>query len=172
MSGYWAAEGRISRAPVEGGVEISAEAYADARAAMIAGQEVTVIGGEMVVRGRQPSPAHEWMEGEWVDTTPEPPAPTPEQIIDAYRLAIQAHVDAAAQGRDYNDGNALAGYIASTVPQWAAEALAFVAWRDEVWAYAYTELAKVTTEPPEREVPSIENFIGELPAIEWPQQEG
>lgn len=86
--------------------------------------------------------------------------------VEAFRLAIQAHVDAQAQGRRYDNGNSLASYVASTNPEWAAEAQAFVAWRDAVWFYAYTELDAVMAG--EREQPTIEDFIGELPEIVWP----
>lgn len=85
----------------------------------------------------------------------------------SFRDAIQAHVDAVARSRNYGDGNALASYATSTVAQWAAEAQAFVAWRDAIWLYAYSELAKV--EAAERTIPSVDDFIAELPAIEWPQ---
>lgn len=40
-----------------------------------------------------------------------------------------------------------------------------VAWRDAVWLYAYAELDKVMAS--EREQPSVDEFIGELPVIEW-----
>lgn len=86
--------------------------------------------------------------------------------VEDYRLAIQAHVDAAAQSRSYDSGTSLASYVASTNPQWAGEAAAFVAWRDAVWAYAYAELDKVVSA--EREQPTIAAFIGELPLIDWP----
>lgn len=83
-----------------------------------------------------------------------------------YANAIQAHVDATAQGNGYADGVALAGYSTSTVPAWSAEAQAFIAWRDQVWVYAYTELAKV--QGGQREAPTIAGIIGELPSIVWP----
>lgn len=83
-----------------------------------------------------------------------------------FQRAIQQHVDQTARERDYSDGAALAGYVASTVEPWAGEASAFVAWRDAVWLYAFTELTKVQNG--ERTVPSVAEFIGELPAIEWP----
>lgn len=86
--------------------------------------------------------------------------------VAAFQTAIQAHIDAAAVSRRYNDGNALAGYVASTNSQWAAEATAFVSWRDQVWAYSYAELDKVQSG--EREQPTAEAFIAELPAIAWP----
>ena len=86
--------------------------------------------------------------------------------VEVYRLAIQNHVDETARARRYDSGVSFASYVASTDPVWAAEAQAFVAWRDAVWLYAYAELDKVMEG--EREAPSVEGFIGELPAIEWP----
>ncbi|MFC3074728.1 hypothetical protein [Shinella pollutisoli] len=86
--------------------------------------------------------------------------------LHAFEEAIQAHVDATARERTFRDGVTLASYVASTNPQWAAEAQAFVAWRDGIWAYAYGELAKV--QDGIREQPAIEDFLTELPAIVWP----
>lgn len=83
-----------------------------------------------------------------------------------YAAAIQAHVDGAARSRGYHDGFALAGYVTSTVPTWADEAAAFIAWRDAVWSYAYGELAKV--QAGERAQPTILELVGELPGISWP----
>lgn len=107
--------------------------------------------------------------------------PDPAQIITAeqkaaeaqatlqeqFRAAIQSYVDALAKGRNYDNGNSLASYVASTNAQWAAEAQAFVAWRDAVWFHAYAELEKVMAGG--REIPTIEDFISELPAIAWPE---
>ncbi|UNK36579.1 hypothetical protein MNR02_08630 [Shinella sp. H4-D48] len=87
-------------------------------------------------------------------------------IISDYEDAIQAHVDDSARSRQFRDGVTLASYTASTNPQWASEAAAFVAWRDAVWAYSYTELAKV--QAGQREQPTVDDFLMELPAIIWP----
>ena len=86
--------------------------------------------------------------------------------VETYRKAIQSLIDGKAQEKQYDDGNSLASYVNSTVPEWAAEAQAFVVWRDQVWAYALTELAKVKSG--EREQPSVDEFLAELPAFEWP----
>jgi hypothetical protein len=48
----------------------------------------------------------------------------------------------------------------------AGGGLAFIAWRDEVWGYAYAELAKVMAG--ERERPTVEELIGELEPLDWP----
>lgn len=93
-------------------------------------------------------------------------AAAPRPTLDDYENAIQSVVDATAKEKLFRDGVTLASYTASTNPQWAAEAAAFVAWRDAVWAYAYAELAKV--QAGEREQPSPADFLTELPAIVWP----
>ncbi|MGD9921441.1 MAG: hypothetical protein AB7V13_08345 [Pseudorhodoplanes sp.] len=97
---------------------------------------------------------------------PEPAAPatlTPEQ----FQRAIERHVDSVAAQRGYSSAVSLASYVASSVPQWAAEAEVFVAWRDAVWVYALAELAKVMAA--ERSAPeTAEAFITELPSIAWP----
>lgn len=87
--------------------------------------------------------------------------------LDDFRRAIQAHIDTTAQLRSYDSGVTCASYVGSTNPDWAAEATAFVAWRDAVWGFAYAELAKV--EAGMRPQPSIAEFLGELPALTWPQ---
>lgn len=83
-----------------------------------------------------------------------------------YESAIQETVDQTARQMQFRDGVTLASYTASTNTQWAAEAIAFVAWRDAVWAHAYAELAKVQTG--QREQPTIDEFIAGLPKIAWP----
>lgn len=93
------------------------------------------------------------------------PAPPPPTISD-FAAAVQSHIDDAARSRGYNDSVSLASYVNSILPQWAAEASAFVAWRDAVWIYAHTELSKV--QGGLREVPTVAELIEELPAIVWP----
>jgi len=46
---------------------------------------------------------------------------------------IDQHIEARAQTLGYNSAAHLAGYAASTVPDWAAEAQRFIAWRDAAW---------------------------------------
>ena len=111
------------------------------------------------------------VEGEYDDGIVPPPEPTPEEIraaqIAAFRRAVQAYVDATAQSRDYDSGNSLASYTASTVEAWRAEAEAFVAWRDAVWSDVIERLAQVEAgdvEPPE----SPDALIASLPDIDWP----
>lgn len=86
--------------------------------------------------------------------------------VEQFRSAIQTMIDSHAQSRRYDSGNSLATYVTSSNPDWAAEAQALVLWRDAVWAYAYAELDKVMAG--EREQPSVEAFIDELPPLVWP----
>lgn len=90
----------------------------------------------------------------------------PETVAD-YAAAIEAHIDTVAKGRAYSGAVSLASYLASTNPQWAAEAQAFVAWRGAVWIYAYAEMDKVLSA--QRPQPTIPELIAELPAITWPE---
>lgn len=84
----------------------------------------------------------------------------------AFAAAIQQHIDGVAAERGYGSGVSLASYAASTVPAWAAEAAAFIAWRDAVWGYAYAELDRVARG--ERAHPTIAGLIAELPPMAWP----
>lgn len=96
----------------------------------------------------------------------EPAPPTPPVTVDTYRAAIRAHVDTTARRRSYDSAVTCASYVNSTFAVWAAEGSVFVAWRDAVWAHAYTELAKV--EAGQRPQPTVEAIVAELPEIEWP----
>lgn len=89
------------------------------------------------------------------------PAPTQAD----YSQAIQAHIDGVARSRNYADGVALTSYTVSTIPAWAAEAQAFAAWRDAVWASAYTTLASVLAG--QQPQPTMSELIGSLPEIAW-----
>ena len=94
------------------------------------------------------------------------PVKRAEIAMKLFEEAIEAHIEATAAERDYSSATRLASYVASTKPAWKAEAEAFVAWRDDVWEYVFAELAKV--QAGEREEPTVEAFIAELPAITWP----
>jgi hypothetical protein len=88
---------------------------------------------------------------------PEPPEPITAEQAEA---AIQGHIDATARARGYRSGDACATYATSTNAAWQAEALAFVAWRDAVWALAFT------TDPSGFE--NTGDVIAALPAMVWP----
>jgi len=90
-----------------------------------------------------------------------------DDVKQRFSAAIQDMLDTAAQSRRYDSGTTIATYVNSTNPQWAAEAQAFVAWRDAVWAYAYSELERVMRG--ERDLPTVPDFLAELPVITWPE---
>lgn len=90
----------------------------------------------------------------------------PGELAGSYRIAVQAHIDATAQERQYDSGLSIATYAISAVERWAQEAAAFIAWRDSVWIYALAELDNVRAG--ERDQPSIDEFIAELPPLVWP----
>lgn len=83
-----------------------------------------------------------------------------------YQAAIEKHIDAVAGQRGYSSGISCASYKDSTNPAWAAEAAAFIAWRDEAWAYALSELDDVMNG--HRPRPSVAEFVSELKPMEWP----
>ena len=159
MHYYAAAPDRIATSPIEGGVEITAEQYGAALAVLTDPDDKRIISTDGGVFALVDPP-------EPIEPEPEPEPPTTEEIIEGFRRAIQSHVDATARSRNYDSGTSLASYVASTNTEWAAEAQAFVAWRDAVWGYAYAELDKVTGG--QREAPTVEDFIAELPEMVWP----
>ena len=64
-------------------------------------------------------------------------------LLTACQRAVDDHVEAAAKAKGYNSAAHMASYVASTVEAWAAEATAFVAWRDAVWVAAIAMLNDV-----------------------------
>lgn len=96
---------------------------------------------------------------------PAPPAPTPEEIIRGYEDAVQAHLDATAQSRDYDNTYTCLSYLSSTDEVWYRESHAFNAWRDQVWRKCHEILNAVMagTLPP----PTVEELIAQLPEIDW-----
>lgn len=84
-------------------------------------------------------------------------------LIDRMSAMIDARVEAQARALRYNSSAHIASYVASTVPQWAAEAAAFVAWRDAVWLAA---LAMLLAANETGVVPAHEEVLAGLPA--WP----
>ena len=107
-----------------------------------------------------------------INQAPPPTVETPElvPVLSDYTSAIAAMMDAKAVDRRYESALSLATYLGSTNAQWAAEAQAFVAWRDQVWAYCYAEVDKV--QAGERPQPTISEFLTELETqfpLTWPQ---
>jgi hypothetical protein len=118
---------------------------------------IKIVNGQPVVMDEEEAAA---IEAEWLAGANRVPS------VEDHRRAVQAHIDATAQSKGYNDGAAMAGYVVSTIPTWRAEAETFVAWRDAVWLYVFELMAQVQAgdaEPPA----STDALIGWLPQIEW-----
>jgi hypothetical protein len=90
--------------------------------------------------------------------------PAPKEVD--FSSAVQKFIDETAKARGYNDGVSLAGYVNSTFPSWAAEAQAFIAWRDQVWFTCYQTLSAV--QGGKMSTPAIDQIIAALPKIQWP----
>lgn len=86
-------------------------------------------------------------------------------IQSSHTAALEAHVDEVARQRQYTGAVSAASYVASTNPQWAAEAQAFVSWRDQVWAHALQELAEAQSSG---QAPDLTALIAGLPEMVWP----
>ena len=111
----------------------------------------------------------QWIGDNWIIVQPpEPePEPVPEPLTIAdFSRAIDTHIEAKARELQYNSAAHLASYVASEKRlDWAAEARAFIDWRDDVWTYAIGELNKF--ESGTRPLPeSTESFIAELPVYQ------
>ncbi len=74
-------------------------------------------------------------------------------------------LDTTAQSKQYGNAVACASYVSSTNPQWAAEAKAFIDWRDAVFVYAINIQTEVQQGAP---IPSFDEFVAGLPTIIWP----
>ena len=132
-----------------------------------------------VFEGRYPSKAAQWCnknKAHIVDITPEGESksiyrivanktPSMEAVKKHYENAVQAHLDATAQSRGYDDTYTCLSYLSSTDEVWRTEANIFNAWRDAVWRRCHEILnAFMAGEIPQ---PTIEEVIAMLPAIEW-----
>jgi hypothetical protein len=93
--------------------------------------------------------------------------PTFEQIIVQYTAAIQKHLDDFAKTHSYDGILSACTYATSTVPKFAVEGQYAVEARDATWAKCYEILADV--ESGKRPMPTLEEIIGELPPLEWPE---
>ena len=105
----------------------------------------------------------------WVaaGNTPTPvPQPTIQQIIVSLESAVQVYIDSIAQKKGYDSGVSCASYAASTNATFAADATAFIAWRDSVWVTCQQiENTDLAATPPI--IPTAAVVIAALPAAPW-----
>lgn len=87
-------------------------------------------------------------------------------VMNECQVLVAQKLDAVAQGKQYSTAVACASYVTSSNPQWAAEAAAFVHWRDDVFVYAINIMTQVQqgTMP----CPTVQEFMDGLPVIVWP----
>lgn len=85
--------------------------------------------------------------------------------IAAYTVAVQAHLDSAAQAKGYDSILSAVTYATSTVPRFREEGNAAMHWRDAVWDSCYRTLTSV--ENGGRAAPTVEELIAELPIANW-----
>lgn len=107
----------------------------------------------------------EWLAAGGV---PEPAdAPSADEMIASVQQAVQQRLDDFARTRAYDGILSAATYAASAVPKFAAEGQYAVQARDATWAACYQIMADVQAGM--RAMPSVEDVLAELPALEWPQ---
>ncbi len=80
--------------------------------------------------------------------------------------SIQTHLDTTAGQRRYDSIHTAISYRDDPNPKFAAEAATLFAWRSAVWTYATDELDKVMAG--ERAIPTVDEFLAELPELVWP----
>ena len=153
----YATDGRISQAPIEGGIEISEADYSAALAGMLDGLQVQVLDGCLVVSPEQPLPPEE------------PPPETEEQLIDRLTHAVQAYMDSVARQRNYDSMLSLCTYSTSTIPRFQAEGQAGVLWRDACWQLGHDLIDQVRAG--EAPIPTEAELLAMLPPMHWPTTE-
>lgn len=93
----------------------------------------------------------------------------PEQIEQAIQhkltVGVQAYLDSQAQEKGYDSILSACSY-ASYSNIFQQEAISFLEWRSNVWAYAYQVIDDIKSET--RTIPTIEQLLAELPVRNIP----
>jgi len=80
-------------------------------------------------------------------------------------VAIQAWLDATAQGNGYDTIASCISYKDSSISQWAADATAAIAWRDAVWLACF-QWQQIAASNPPAIFPTSAEVIAQLPQPE------
>ena len=79
---------------------------------------------------------------------------------------VQAILDEKAKSRGYDNIAAACSYLNRTVTRFAAEALAYLEWRDKVWVASHQLLSEI--ESGAIALPDKAELASLLPSIQWP----
>ncbi len=90
------------------------------------------------------------------------PAPRADEIAAALESAVQAHLDATARNRHYDNIVSACSY-AGAANRFQVESIAFIQWRAAVWGHCYQALADVQAGT--RTAPTAAALIAELPVF-------
>lgn len=92
-----------------------------------------------------------------------------QRLYDECQRSLEILINESAKEKLYNDAVSCASYKDSSNAQWAAEAAAFIAWRDYCYEYAFDYIQQAEDGTIE---PSLDGFMNGLPPLVWPEQEG
>lgn len=84
-----------------------------------------------------------------------------------YEYGIEELMEQTAQAKGYKSADRCMNYGNSTNNSWKAEADAFVAWRDDMFATCYQIMGEA--EAGARDVPTVQELLDELPEMVWPE---
>lgn len=94
-----------------------------------------------------------------------PREPTPDEIKQMLIDGVQNWMDEVAMSRGYDGILSACSYIDTGVERFDIEGAQARRWRSQVWAYCYAYLDEVLAG--NRNIPSLEELIEELPKIDW-----
>lgn len=87
-------------------------------------------------------------------------------VVRAITTLVQERLDAFAASRGYDGILSACTYATSTVPKFQSEGQVSVNARDATWGACYAVLAAI--QAGERLMPTMAEFVAELPTLEWP----
>ena len=88
----------------------------------------------------------------------------PPPSLEDYDMAMEQHLKDEREARGYTTREP-DSYLTSEVPRWAQDARDWVAHRDAVMEYALALINAV--ESGEREPPTMDEFLADMPKIQW-----